>query len=269
MKVTASRVEAESQSETPSSILPTSTPGANQTSAEKVQVTTRELQLNNSELRSDEMMSGYVGKTQKNEHYCPISRYIVLVNKPPLQGSSSMSFRVCRPATSRENGRYLSRRIHWATPAQPEAVSARESAPEAVPARGSAPEATEEVGTESPLPTHEVGTEPPPHPHRRRKRRRRASSAPQGPETTLEVVLWFPKRLALPAPTKRLALPPLLPPSKPSVLPLPPRLSALLPLPRPSEPLEPAWSVPPSPPWQSARTPDLLEPAWSVPPAPP
>ncbi|ROI15462.1 hypothetical protein DPX16_13014 [Anabarilius grahami] len=111
------------------------------------------------------------------------------------------------------------------------------------------------------------GTEPPPHPRKRRKKRRKASSVPQGPEafpepvvgpeTTPEVILWLPKRLALPAPPKRLALPP------------PPRPSALVPLPRPSDLLKPSWSVPPAPPWHSARTPDLLEPAWSVPPAPP
>ncbi|ROJ94845.1 hypothetical protein DPX16_8049 [Anabarilius grahami] len=52
-----------------------------------------------------------------------------------------------------------------------------------------------------------------------------------------------------------------------SALPAPPKLSALLPLPRPSDPLKPACSVPPAPPWHSARTLDLLEPAWSVPPA--
>ncbi|ROL54308.1 hypothetical protein DPX16_10731 [Anabarilius grahami] len=41
------------------------------------------------------------------------------------------------------------------------------------------------------------------------------------------------------------------------------------PPPRPSDLLKSTWSVPPAPPWRSARTPDLLEPTWSVPPAPP
>ncbi|XP_067255978.1 E3 ubiquitin-protein ligase NEURL1B-like [Chanodichthys erythropterus] len=53
--------------------------------------------------------------------------------------------------------RYLSRRIYWATPAQPEAAPARESAPEA----------TEEVSTESLLPTP-------------KKRRKKASFILQG-----------------------------------------------------------------------------------------
>ncbi|ROL42061.1 hypothetical protein DPX16_19508 [Anabarilius grahami] len=55
-----------------------SAPGANKTRG-KGAGDDEELQLNNSELRSDEMLSGYVGKTQKNEYDCPISRYTVLV----------------------------------------------------------------------------------------------------------------------------------------------------------------------------------------------
>ncbi|ROK41044.1 hypothetical protein DPX16_0751 [Anabarilius grahami] len=37
-----------------------------------------------------------------------------------------------------------------------------------------------------------------------------------------------------------------------------------LPPPRPSEPLKPAKSVPPAPPWQSARTPTFMESPWPV-----
>ncbi len=85
-----------------------------------------------------------------------------------------------------------------------------------------------------------------------------------------------PKRLALPAPPKRLALP-----AQPKrlALPAPPRLpvlpgppwqpAKLLAHPWPPDGLEPAWSVPPAPPWPSSR--DLVrpEPPWFVPPVPP
>ncbi len=76
-----------------------------------------------------------------------------------------------------------------------------------------------------------------------------------------------PMRLSLPAPPKRLALP--APPRLP-VLPGPPWQPAkLLATPWPPDGLEPAWSVPPAPPWPSSR--DLVrpEPPWFVPPVPP
>ncbi len=94
-----------------------------------------------------------------------------------------------------------------------------------------------------------------------------------------------PKRLALPEPPKRLALPApprflVLPaPLKCLALPVPPRLpvlpgppwqpAMLLAPPWPPDRLEPAWSVPPAPPWPSSR--DLVrpEPPWFVPPVPP
>ncbi len=113
----------------------------------------------------------------------------------------------------------------------------------------------------------------------RRRRRRKASSAPHGleavpePSAGQEAIPEPPKRLALPAPPKRLALP--APPMRLS-LPAPPRLLVLpaplkcLALPVPSRLL-----VLPGPPWQPAKQlappwpPDGLDPAWSVPPAPP
>ncbi|XP_048059721.1 uncharacterized protein LOC125276261 [Megalobrama amblycephala] len=176
--------------------------------------------------------------------------------------------------------KYLHHRSKWATPGQPEPyrrdfpslsqdpglqnptgrhrVRRKRKAKESAPAHESAP-----------APTEEMGTKLPPRPRKKRRRRKKASSIPQGPEafpepavgpeafpelavgpeTTPEVVLALPKRLALPAPPKCLALSP--------------------PLPRPSALLKSTWLVPPAPPWHSARTLTFLEPPWSVPPAPP
>ncbi|ROK35858.1 hypothetical protein DPX16_17601 [Anabarilius grahami] len=101
----------------------------------------------------------------------------------PLQGSSSMSFRVRRPATSRERVALFGavralRQGEWENPFSNTCSArgrfSRESAPEAVPARESAPEATEEVGTESPLPT------------RKKRKRRRKASIPPASESTPE-----------------------------------------------------------------------------------
>ncbi len=85
-----------------------------------------------------------------------------------------------------------------------------------------------------------------------------------------------PKYLALPVPPKRLTLPA---PLRLFALPAPPRLPVLLgppwlpdkPLapPWPPDGLEPAWSVPPAPPWPSSRVPVRLEPTWFVPLVPP
>ncbi len=93
-----------------------------------------------------------------------------------------------------------------------------------------------------------------------------------------------PKRLALPAHPKRLALPapfripvlpapfriPVLPaPFRIPVLPGPPWQTAkLLAPPWPPDGLEPAWSVPPAPPWPSSRVPVRPDPPWFIPPWP-
>ncbi|ROI84236.1 hypothetical protein DPX16_20008 [Anabarilius grahami] len=86
------------------------------------------------------------------------------------------------------------------------------------------------------------------------------------PDTATETVTELP---ALPDTATEHPWSALPPPPRPSALPPPSKPSALPPLPRPPEPLKPAWSVPPAPPWHSARNPNLREPAWSVPPAPP
>ncbi len=108
---------------------------------------------------------------------------------------------------------------------------------------------------------------------RRRRRRKKASSTLQGLEAVPELsadqeaVPEPLQLLALPAPPKRLALP--APPRLP-VLPGPPWQPAkLLAHPWPPDGLEPAWSVPPAPPWPSSR--DLVrpEPPWFVPPVSP
>ncbi|ROL53547.1 hypothetical protein DPX16_21796 [Anabarilius grahami] len=73
----------------------------------------------------------------------------------------------------------------------PEPAPAHQSAPEPAPAHQSSP-ARESAPEPAPAresaaaPTEEVGTEPPPHPHKRRKRRKKASSIPQGPEAVPE-----------------------------------------------------------------------------------
>ncbi|ROL48381.1 hypothetical protein DPX16_4207 [Anabarilius grahami] len=205
-----------------------------------------------------------------------------------------------------------------------ETAPARESAPEPAPARESAPEpapasepapvhesapdsapASAPACESAPVPTDEVGTEPPSHPRKRRKRRKKASFIPQGPEA-------FPERIVGPEATPEV-LEPNAPPVSPDVAkravfvfyfltvlcawrtplgscdhgpeqpepaaiteqPEPasspkavPEQSAPQP-PRPSDLLKPTWSVPPAPTWCSARTPTWLEPPWSVPPAPP
>ncbi len=76
-----------------------------------------------------------------------------------------------------------------------------------------------------------------------------------------------PRLIVLPAPLKCLALPV---PSRLLVRPGPPWQPAKqLAPPWPPDGLEPAWSVPPAPPWPSTRVPVRPDPPWSVPPAPP
>ncbi len=102
------------------------------------------------------------------------------------------------------------------------------------------------------------------------------------PEPLQRLALPAPlQRLALPAPPKRLALPVpprllVLPaPLKCLALQAPPRLPVLpgppwqpvklLAPPWPPDRLEPAWSVPPAPPWPSSRVPVRPDPPWFVP----
>ncbi|ROI93621.1 hypothetical protein DPX16_3291 [Anabarilius grahami] len=173
---------------------------------------------------------------------------------------------------------YLHHRIEWASPSQPGSVHA--------PDHEYVSEVTGEVGTEPQL--HPVLHALPISPvmakrvlftfyvlavlrawsmHLEQPEPAAVPEQPALPDTATEAVTELP---ALPDTATEHPWSALPPPSKPFALPPPPpRLSALPPLPRPSEPLESAWSVPPAPPWQSARTPDPLEPAWSVPPAPP
>ncbi len=170
-------------------------------------------------------------------------------------------------------------------PTEPAPVEAKEAAaPSAALDEAAAPPVVADGAPAPPVAAEEAVAS---RSQKRRRRRKKASSPLQGLEAVPELsagqkaipespkLLAPPKRLALPAPLQRLALPA---PPKRLALPAPPRLpvlpgppwqpAKLLAPPWPPDRLEPAWSVPPAPPWPSSRVPVRPDPPWFVPPWP-